>query len=120
MKLNILIIAITLFALSVLGGLSYMKVQSIFEKEIEELTKKLVYELSGNISNDMKTYKSAASIISKSLNFQNSNRKKNSANLINELKNYADEFPEIANVYVGYKDKSLYNIHLLACQMGLM
>ncbi|MBI9011217.1 MAG: methyl-accepting chemotaxis protein [Clostridiales bacterium] len=107
-KINILIFVITLIALSVLGGLSYLKVQTIFSEEVEKLTDSMVDELASSISNDMKAYRNAGTILSKSVNLVSTDRSNNDDELMVEFKSFIEEFDKVTNVYVGYTDKDFH------------
>lgn len=97
-------------ALSVLGLLSYVKVQSIFAEEVEELTSSIVEELSETVSSDMKAYRNSASILSKSENLITAYKTGNTKLLMDEFEHFISEFPKATNVYVGYADKG-FHIH---------
>jgi len=107
-KLNVMILSITMLALFVLGGMSYLKVQSIFSEEVETLTESLVANLSDSISNDMAAYRNAATIISKSVNVPTAYHTNNDSKLIKELEHFIEEFPKVSNIYVGFEDKSFH------------
>ena len=107
-KLNILILVITLIALSVLGGLSYLKVQTIFSEEVEKLTDSMVEELANSISNDMKAYRNSGTILSKSVNLVSTDRSNNDDALMIEFESFIEEFDKVTNVYVAYNDKDFH------------
>lgn len=107
-KLNSIIMMITLISVIVLGGLSYMKAQSILTSEIEEITESLVYELSENISHDMKTYRIPATIMSKSSNVITAYNHQGNSGLLQELANFIEEFPKVSNAYIGFEDKGFH------------
>ena len=107
-KINILILVITLIALSALGGLSYLKVQTIFTEEVEKLTDSMVEELANSISSDMRAYRNAGTILSKSVNLVSTDRSNNDDALMIEFKSFIEEFDKVSNVYVAYTDKDFH------------
>jgi methyl-accepting chemotaxis protein len=108
MKLSLTFIITILFALTALGGLSFLKTQSIFLEEIREVTESLVDEMSGNISKDMETYRHALSVMRINESLQKAYYERDTRALMHEFANYIDEFDKVSNVYVGYKNKEFY------------
>jgi methyl-accepting chemotaxis protein len=108
MKLSLTFIITILLALLALGGLSFLKTQSIFSEEIQEVTESLVDEMSGNISKDMETYRHALSVMRINESLQKAYYERDTRMLMHELTNYREEFDKVTSVYAGYKNKEFY------------
>lgn len=96
---------ITLVALIALGGLSFLKAQSIVSEEVEDLTSIIVEELSDNLSNTMAQYRIASNLLAQSDVVKTAYRTGDYDQLIGEFEHFVGEFPKVSNVYVGYKNK---------------